>query len=105
MAHSPDNADRFTICGVAELCDHQARGVTHVISILDPDSPDPPDLSRYADHARLDLRLHDIIEPTEGMVAPSVELIRAVVEFGAAFDASRDPDKHLLIHCQAGISR
>jgi hypothetical protein len=33
---------RVTICGIPELGEHCAAGVTHVLSILDPDWPDPP---------------------------------------------------------------
>ncbi len=33
---------RLTICGIPELDEHCAAGVTHVLSILDPDMPDLP---------------------------------------------------------------
>jgi len=32
---------RLTICGIPELDEHCAAGVTHVLSILDPDNPGP----------------------------------------------------------------
>ena len=31
----------LTVCGIAELPDHDMRGVTDVLSILDPDMPEP----------------------------------------------------------------
>ena len=31
----------LTICGLDELASHSTRGVTHVLSILDPDWPEP----------------------------------------------------------------
>ena len=31
----------LTICGLEELDYHSAQGVTHVLSILDPDWPEP----------------------------------------------------------------
>ena len=33
----------LTICGLEELGHHSARGVTHVLSILDPDWAEPAD--------------------------------------------------------------
>ncbi|HLN07865.1 MAG TPA: protein-tyrosine-phosphatase, partial [Xanthobacteraceae bacterium] len=34
-------ASTLTICGLDELTLHSARGVTHVVSILDPDHQEP----------------------------------------------------------------
>ena len=31
----------LTICGLDELASHSTQGVTHVLSILDPDWPEP----------------------------------------------------------------
>jgi hypothetical protein len=56
-------APRITICGIGELGEHSAAGVTHVLSILGPNSPEPPDLAAFAPHRRLILRFHDVIEP------------------------------------------
>ena len=36
----------LTICGLEELSHHSARGVTHVLSILDPDWAEPTDSER-----------------------------------------------------------
>jgi hypothetical protein len=54
---------RITICGIPEFGEHSAAGVTHVLSILDPNAPDPPELAVFAPHRRLILRFHDLIEP------------------------------------------
>jgi len=56
-------APRITICGIPELGEHCAAGVTHVLSILGPNSPDPPELAAFAPHRRLILRFHDVVEP------------------------------------------
>jgi hypothetical protein len=46
----------LTICGLAELGEHGARDVTHVLSIIDPDHPDPTDFAGYGRrHHRLTL--------------------------------------------------
>ena len=31
----------LTVCGIAELPEHDMRGVTDVLSILDPTTPEP----------------------------------------------------------------
>ena len=40
-------APRITICGIPELGEHSAAGVTHVVSILGPNSPDPPEFAAF----------------------------------------------------------
>jgi predicted protein tyrosine phosphatase len=94
---------RVTICGIPELGEHRAAGVTHVLSILDPDWPDPPDFAGFAPHRRLALRFHDIIEPTPGRYAPSRADVERLLAFGRELG---DPaGSHLLVHCHAGVSR
>ncbi len=93
----------LTICGLEELESHSARGVTHVLSIIDPDLPDPPAFGRYAPHRRTVLRFHDAIEPEPHVVLPREEDVDAILAFGRTLDVDRDG--HLLIHCHMGISR
>lgn len=101
----PDDVG-LTICGLEELSGHAARGVTHVLSILDPGWPDPEDFGDYGPHHRLTLRFHDIIHEVPGMEAPQVEHVEALIRYGEALAATgENPLQHLLIHCHAGISR
>src|SRR5438067_4184721 len=94
---------RLTICGIPELAEHGAAGVTHVLSILDPDTPDPPAFEAFAPHRRLALRFHDIIETRPDCVAPQKADVERLLAFGRELtDLSRS---HLLIHCHAGVSR
>ena len=94
---------RVTICGIPELDEHSAAGVTHVLSILDPDWPDPASFAAFPPHRRLALRFHDIIEPTPGRYAPSREDVERLLAFGRELG---DPaGGHLLVHCHAGVSR
>jgi predicted protein tyrosine phosphatase len=94
---------RVTICGIPELDEHCAAGVTHVLSILDPEWPDPPAFAAFAPHRRLALRFHDIIEPTPQRLAPSRADVERLLEFGRELG---DPARsHLLVHCHAGVSR
>lgn len=38
--HTSRTEPRITICGISELGEHSAAGVTHVLSILGPNAPD-----------------------------------------------------------------
>jgi predicted protein tyrosine phosphatase len=91
----------LTICGLDELDDHSDRGVTHVLSILDPQWPEPPAFSTFDAHARATFYFHDAIEPAPGIVLPE----KADVEAMLAFARDAGDVSHLLIHCHAGISR
>ncbi|HEX7969616.1 MAG TPA: protein-tyrosine-phosphatase, partial [Stellaceae bacterium] len=93
----------ITVCGIQELAGHSALGVTHVLSILDPDFPDPEAFGAFGEHERLDLRFHDIVDETPGMRLPQHQDVEALLRFGR--DLVREPRAHLLVHCHMGISR
>ena len=95
----------ITVCGLEELAGHADRQVSHVLSILDPDQPEPEAFGAYGEHARLELKFYDIIEETPGFRAPQPEDVAKMLEFGR--DILRDPEnlRHLLVHCHMGISR
>src|SRR5438477_10326246 len=94
---------RLTICGIPELDEHCAAGVTHVLSILDPDMPDPPAFAGFSPHRRLALRFHDIIETRPNCLAPQKADLERVLAFGR--DRIDEPPAHLLIHSHARASR
>lgn len=93
----------ITVCGIEELDGHVALGATHVLSILDPDYPVPEAFGQYGEHARLERRFHDIIEPTPDMILPSPADVDAVLAFGRVLQ--QETPATLLVHCHAGISR
>lgn len=97
----------LTVCGLEELEGHRESRVTHILSILDPGTPDPIAFSRYDRHHRTTLRFHDIIEPLPGMILPERGHVEEIVAFGeeVAEDLGHGEDGHLLIHCHMGISR
>ncbi len=97
----------LTVCGLEELDGHSASRVTHVLSILDPDWPDPEGFGSWEKHHRMLLRFHDIIEPTDGQVLPQPEHVAEILGFADTIeaDAGQREDGHLLIHCHMGISR
>ena len=97
---------KITICGIDELIDHSAAQVTHVLSILDPSTPQPEAFGHYGEHARLELRFHDVIEANvAGYDAPQPRHIEELLAFG--MDLMKEPEgsAHLLVHCHMGISR
>ena len=96
---------RLTICGLDELDSHGTAAVTHVLSILDPDYPEPRAFAAYDPHHRLTMRFHDIIGPWPGWEAPERHHVEALVEFGGDLDEAGENLSHLLVHCHAGISR
>jgi len=97
----PTSFPAFAICGLDELIGHQGRGVTHVLSILDPEWPDPPAFAAFDPHFRATLRFHDAIEPDPDVLLPQKPDVEAILTFGR--DAAEAGG--LLIHCHAGISR
>jgi len=99
----PFAAFRLTICGIPELDEHCAAGVTHVLSILAPEMDDPPAFDAFSPHRRLTLRFHDIIEPLPDRLAPARADVERLLAFGRELGDA--PGAHLLIHCQAGVSR
>jgi len=93
----------IAICGLEELASHGERGVSHVVSILDPEWPLPDAFGTYGAHDRLELRFHDVIEEAAEHVAPSAEDVARILAFGARLTAAERAN--LLVHCHAGISR
>lgn len=101
--NSPLVPYRISICGLNELCLHSSAGITHVLTILDPEHPDPEVFATYGGHSRLVWRFHDTIGDREDMAHPTEAVIQAILEFGTT---SRDlAVDHLLVHCHMGISR
>lgn len=94
---------RITICGLTELDQHARAGVDHVVSILDPEYPDPSAFRRYSSHKRVVFRYDDVVRARKGVVAPVEANIRAILDLGRTLVA--DGIKHVLIHCHAGVSR
>ncbi|MFG5117912.1 tyrosine phosphatase family protein [Methylorubrum sp. POS3] len=99
-----DQLHLHTVCGLDELVEHEARGVSHVLSILDPDRADPTAFATYGTHRRITLRFHDAIEAAPGVVLPEREDVETILAFGRDAAASGG-EVHILVHCHVGISR
>ncbi|MFT8243192.1 tyrosine phosphatase family protein [Roseomonas sp. BN140053] len=97
---------RIGVCGIEELTGHCDTGVSHVLSILDPDWPVPEAFGTFGEHRKLELRFHDVIEPDQPDRQPPREAdVTAILAFGRDLQAEPRPAAHLLVHCHAGISR
>lgn len=94
-----------TVCGIDELEDFAAAGVSHVLSILDPGYPVPPAFSGFPAHAKLELRFHDIIKPRPGEILVTRADVDLLLAFGRDLMAEPRAARHLLVHCHMGISR
>jgi predicted protein tyrosine phosphatase len=105
-----DSSDRLvpfeiTICGIGELVSHAARGVSHVLSILDPHLADRPSFAAFGPHRRLELCFDDILEHREDLLAPQRSHVDDILGFAGALMADPLPEAHLLVHCHMGVSR
>jgi predicted protein tyrosine phosphatase len=79
--------------------------LTHVLSILDPDWPEPESFWAYDQHHRLTLRFHDAIEAGDELTLPTRDDVEAILEFGRKVSETKSDVPHLLVHCHAGVSR
>ena len=95
----------ITVCGLEELAGHAGRQVSHVLSILDPDQPEPEAFGAYGEHARLEVKFDDVIEETPEYRAPQPEDVAKILAFGDDILSDSENLRHLLVHCHMGISR
>lgn len=75
----------------------RAHDPSHIISLLSPEAPAP----RVDGATCLHLAFNDIVEPTEGLLAPHPGIVADLLDFARDWDGARP----LLLHCWAGISR
>src|SRR6476660_7842329 len=96
---------RVTVCALNELECHSAHHASHVLSILDPDTPEPPVFATYGPHSRTTLRFHDEIDAGHNYILPQPEHIETILALGRSLVADEKAESHVLVHCQMGISR
>ena len=92
------------VCGIEELVEHQSAGISHVLSLVDPDLPELVQFTQFAPHHRTVLRFHDIIELLPGKVAPEPHHIDEILAFGASSGGGTRAAR-TLVHCHMGVSR
>jgi predicted protein tyrosine phosphatase len=105
MASIPVIGRATSVCGLLELDDYRDRRVSHVLSILDPDWPEPTAFDGFPDHRRLRLDFHDVIDDIPDRVPPARHHIEKLLAFGRAVGDGETDRTHVLVHCHAGISR
>jgi len=98
----PNAVTLHTVCGLEELSGHGTGGVTHVLSLLDPGTPEPEAFRAWPAHRRTTLHFHDCLEPLEGQTAPQAADIEAILGFGRDLGEGAG---HVLVHCHYGLSR
>lgn len=99
---------RLSICGKGELEGFAGRGVTHILALEDPSVPKSPPAWFKGVHWQL--QFHDVDSVQEAQLlngsAVTEQQVRAILDFGQeCLKASAHGPVHLLVHCQAGISR
>jgi predicted protein tyrosine phosphatase len=94
---------KVTICGIPELSQHCAAGVSHVLSIIDTHEPRPPALDDYFDIDHELIRFDDVVAEYPGFEACTPAHIAKLLEFGERVHAVAG--SHVLVHCHAGVSR
>lgn len=99
----PLPSHRVTICGIPELSQHGAAGVSHVLSIIDTHEPRPPALDAFPGIDHELVRFDDVVAEYPGFEACTPAHIARVLGFGERVHAAAD--SHVLIHCHAGVSR
>jgi predicted protein tyrosine phosphatase len=74
---------------------------SHVLTLLSPDDVGRALQLSVPPEWHLKLHFHDIAERRPGLIEPSSEMIKAMLDFGSTWTDARP----MLIHCWAGISR
>ena len=96
---------RITICGIPEIVGFRDAGVTHVLSMIDPQADQPPVDEWLKPLHWSVLRFHDVVKVWAGYDGPEVSHVMAVLAFGQRVEADRPNIGKILVHCHMGISR
>jgi predicted protein tyrosine phosphatase len=98
---------RTIVCGLDQLDRYSSTGVTHVLSILDPEYPDPNIFRTYRPRCRISLHFHDEINSGPNIVLPKITHIESILSLArsVAEDHAKGGNPHVLVHCHMGISR
>jgi predicted protein tyrosine phosphatase len=94
----------LSVCGLPELEAQLERGITHVLSLLDPGNTIPSILTARQLAGHVTVMFDDVVDVSPGKIAPNPGHIATILRFGREIAARPDP-YHLLVHCHAGLSR
>lgn len=106
MSSSEPALTLHTVCGLEELSGHGEAGVSHVLSLLDPGTPEPAAFEGYGVHRRTTLRFHDCLghgtdKHGTVLIPPEPADVAAILAFGRDLGGA----SHVLVHCHYGLSR
>jgi predicted protein tyrosine phosphatase len=87
-----------SLSGLADVA--AALGSFDLLTLLSP-SATAHDWSGLAHERHLQLAFHDIVVPTPGLIAPDINTLQEILDFGRVGTA----EPPMLVHCWAGISR
>ncbi len=97
-------SERTTISGLRNLDDFS--GHSHIISLIDPDLPDPEEFAHYDPENWKILKFYDEIAPFRDRQIPVQRTVDEILEFGEHIARqSGDGQSRLFIHCMSGVSR
>ncbi len=96
---------QVSVRGLSDVRGAPKGSVTHMISLLDSSYGGAADLEQVGLVDHLVLHFDDISERIPGKRVVRREDIQALLEFGQRLAANLDQERHLLIHCHAGVSR
>lgn len=92
---------RIHVCPLSRVPETVAgSGADRLITLINAATPVARP-SSIAPERHLFLAVNDIVEPTEGLTAPTAEHVRTLIDFARQWDR-RHP---IVVHCFAGISR
>jgi predicted protein tyrosine phosphatase len=95
------DTDTIHVSALSALPGVTARLETYdLLTLLSPDHQDT-DWSGFACDRHVRLAFHDIAEARPGLIAPDIQTMQAILDFGRDETGARP----MLIHCWAGISR
>lgn len=95
--------DRTTISAIRQLDD--PAGHSHIVSMLDPEWPEPDQFDAWPADCRIVIRFHDEIAPREQRLLPDRAMVEELLQFGQTMVGAKSDPSRLFIHCQSGMSR
>lgn len=88
------NIFELRVCGIGESR-HWFQHYSKIIGLVNPEAKVAQDPKYHVEY------FHDVMEPIDGWVHPTIEHMERVLEFSKTITK----DDKLLVHCNAGVSR
>lgn len=102
MSHIPFEFN-FSVLGLEEISHELPKNISHVISLVDPGTTLPRSLEIISSERHLILQVHDALDSTNALSAPTRKDALALCFYADNID--QEHFSHLLVHCHMGRSR